>query len=82
MDPLIHFCQFRQKCAKEWLNYRSELRAVGEKQLTAVLLDISKAFDSFHHCSGSKAMKYTPLPPGISSPENPPWLSGKKSMYV
>ena len=63
MDPLIHFCQFRQKCAKEWLNYRSELRAVGEKQLTAVLLDMSKAFDSFHHCSGSKAMKYPPPPP-------------------
>ena len=85
MDPLIHFCQFRQKCAKEWLNYRSELRAVGEKQLTAVLLDMSKAFDSFHHCSGSKAMKY---PPPLSSPPPrhycpyPPWLSGKKSMYV
>ena len=27
-------------------------------------------------------MKYTPLPPGITSPENPPWLSGKKGMYV
>ena len=27
-------------------------------------------------------MKYTPLPPGITSPENPPWLSGKKGMHV
>ena len=63
-------------------NYRSDLRAVGEKQLTAVLLDMSKVFDSFHYCSGSNAMKYTSLSPGIISPEYPPWLRGKKSMLL
>ena len=46
-------------------NYRSDLPAVGEKQLTAVLLDMSKAFDSFHHRSGSKAMKSLPSPQSL-----------------
>ena len=91
MDPLIHFCQFRQKRAKEWPHNQVITCLVsmepltskqsGNKQhnstgttftlttdltfalwakikLTAVLLDMSKAFDSFQHCSGSKAMKY------------------------